>query len=132
MLGLWLALGAVSASAEWVEIERFEDGTRAFVDAASARRDGAIAQVAHLVRWGEMQRDEGLPPYLSTRVLTFYDCLGRREKYLSSTSYAGAMGNGARVTGDENEAAGWDSISEGSLEEKLWHVACALKLPEKE
>jgi hypothetical protein len=122
MFALILASGP--ASAGWVEVERFEDGTRAYADAASARRDGATAELAHLVRWGEPQRDDGVPTYLSTRVLTAYDCVGKREKYLTSTSYAGAMGDGVKVAHDANEAAGWDSISEDSLEDKLWHVAC--------
>ena len=115
-----------AALAEWVEIEKFEDGIRVFVERSSVRRSGDKAQLEHLVRWSEPQRDEGLPPYLSTTVRTAYDCIGKREKYLSSTSYAGAMGNGAEVVADDNEAQGWYSISESSMEDKLWKIACGL------
>jgi hypothetical protein len=120
-----LLFASTTVHAEWVEVERFDDGTRAYVDAALAPRDGETAQLTHLIRWGEPQKDEGLPPYLSTRVRTAYDCVAKREKYLGSDSFAGALGDGKRVVGDDNEAEGWDSISEGSLEEKLWKVACA-------
>jgi hypothetical protein len=113
--------------AEWVEIERFDDGMRVFVDPATVHRNGATAQVLHLVRWGEPQLEPGYPPYLSTIVRTAYDCAGKGEKYLASTSYAGAMGNGARVVADDNAVEGWYSISEASLEEKLWKIACAVK-----
>jgi hypothetical protein len=126
VLTLALALLNGAALAEWVEIEKFEDGIRVFVERSGVRRSGDKAQLEHLVRWSEPQRDEGLPPYLSTTVRTAYDCIGKREKYLSSTSYAGAMGNGAEVVADDNEAQGWYSISELSMEEKLWKIACGL------
>ena len=125
-LTLALVLLNGAALAEWVEIEKFEDGIRVFVERSSVRRSGDKAQLEHLVRWSEPQRDEGLPPYLSTTVRTAYDCIGKREKYLSSTSYAGAMGNGAEVVADDNEAQGWYSISESSMEDKLWQIACGL------
>lgn len=125
-LTLALAVLNGAALAEWVEIEKFEDGIRVFVDRTKVRRSGDTAQLEHLVRWSEPQRDEGLPPYLSTIVRTAYHCIDKREKYLSSTSYAGAMGNGAKVVGDDNEAQGWYSISESSMEDKLWKIACGL------
>ena len=126
VLTLALALLIGEVHAEWVEIEKFEDGIRVFVERSSVRRSGDTAQLEHLVRWSEPQRDEGLPAYLSTSVRTAYDCIGKREKYLSSTSYAGAMGNGAEVVADDNEAQGWYSISESSMEHKLWKIACGL------
>jgi len=122
-----LTLAAFSgvALAGWVEIEKFEDGIRVFADAATARRSGDTAQIQHLVRWAEPQVEPGLLPYLSTRVLAAYDCAGKRERYLASTSYAGTMGDGARISADDNEADAWYSISASSMEEKLWKIACA-------
>jgi len=127
-----LAMAALcgAARAEWVEIEKFEDGMRVYADATTARRSGEdkqFAQLAHLVRWGEPQVEAGLPPYLSTRVTAAYDCSGKTERYLASVSYAGAMGNGTRIVADDNEANEWYSISASSLEEKLWKIACAAK-----
>jgi hypothetical protein len=124
---LALAVLSGTALAEWVEIEKFDDGMRVFVDRKTARRSGETAQVTHLVRWGEAQRDDDGPPYLSTVVQTIYDCVGKRERYLASTSYAGAMGNGATVIADEDEAENWYSISESSMEDKLWKIACAAR-----
>ncbi len=126
---LTLALGLLSGPvpAEWVEIQKFEDGMRVFVDKATARRSGDMAQVLHLVRWSEPQLEEGFPPYLSTIVRTTYDCLGKRERYQASTSYTGPMGNGATVIADEDAVDGWYSISESSMEDKLWKIACAAK-----
>ena len=124
VLGTTLLALCAHAGAEWVEVERFEDNTRVYVDRKTARRDGDVAQVLHLVRWGEAQTDPGLPPYLSTIVRTDYHCIEKRERYLASTSYAGAMGNGASVVADHDEAESWYSISSGSMEEKLLKVAC--------
>lgn len=128
-LALALAFAVLSGSvlAEWVEVEKFDDGMRVFVDKATARRSGDTAQVSHLVRWGEPQVEPGYPNYLSTIVRTSYDCIGKREKYLASTSYTGTMGNGTKVISDEDEVENWYSISESSLEDKLWKIACGIK-----
>ena len=125
-LALAFALAALNgaAHAEWIEIDRFEDGMRVYVDRATAKRNGDTAEVMHLVRWAEPQQDEGLPPYRSTIVRTLYDCKDKHERYLESTSFAGPMGDGVAVVADENAVDGWYSISEASLEDKLWTVAC--------
>jgi len=122
-----LAALCVNAQAEWTEIQKFDDGMRVFVDKTTAHRNGDTAQLLHLVRWSEPQADEGMPPYQSTIVRTTYDCVGKHEKYLGSESYADPMGGGAKITADDNEAESWYSISEASLEEKLWKIACDLK-----
>lgn len=124
---LALALLCATAHAEWTEIQTFEDGMRVFVDNGTPHRNGDIAVLSHLVRWAEPQEDEGIHPYRSTIVRNSYDCAGKHEKYLGSTSYAESMGNGAKVTADDNEAESWYSISEGSMEEKLWKIACQAK-----
>lgn len=124
-LALTLATFSVLAHAEWSELTRFEDNTRIYIDKHTVSRDGNIAKTLHLVRWGEPQTDPGQPPYLSTVVRTAYDCANKKEKYLGSTSYAGAMGNGATIVADQDEADTWDSISDDSMEEKLWKAACA-------
>ena len=115
------------AHAEWVEIQKFDDGMRAFVDKATTHRNGDTAQLTHLVRWSEPQEEEGIYPYQSTVVRSSYDCVGKREKYLGSISYAQAMGTGNKVAVDDNEADTWYSISEGSMEEKLWTIACGIR-----
>lgn len=121
-----LVLPAAPSWAAWTEIERFDDGIRVFVDRDSARRDGDRAEVRHLVRWAELQADPGQPPFASTVVRTAYDCVNKWERFLSSASYAGTMGDGPRVAVDLNEAEGWSSVSAGSMEEKLWQTACGL------
>jgi hypothetical protein len=124
VLALLLAFSSSAAVAAWTEIEKFDDDMRVFVDPASVRRSGDTARLEHLVRWPVPQLEPAQPPYLSTKVLTDYDCSGKRERYLSSISYAGAMGNGARVAIDDNAAEGWDPVSADSMEEKLWQMAC--------
>ena len=131
-LALALALAALShaalaAPAAWTEISRFDDGMRVYVDRSSARRNGDTAEVLHLVRWAEPQQDDGLPTYRSTVVRALYDCLGKRERYLESTSFAGPMGDGDAVLADENAVEGWYSISPASMEDTLWAVACGAR-----
>ncbi len=128
LLRLFVSCGLVLAHslafAAWVEVEKFEDNTRVFVDPASAQRSGDIARVTHLVRWGEVQADEGIPVYRSTVVHSTYDCEKKLEKFISSMAYSGTMGNGTEVLEDDNAAPDWYSISPDSMEEKLWQAAC--------
>ena len=124
LFGLALALAALPALADWKEIYRFDDGMRIFVNQTRPFRDGDFAEITHLVRWGEPQTDDDDAVYLSTLVRTRYDCQHKLERYLGSTSYAGQMANGDVVISDDNEADKWYTISEASMEEKLWNVAC--------
>ena len=124
---LALAVLSSAALAEWVEIEKFDDGMRVFVDKTTARRSGDTAQVLHLVRWSEPQVEPGYPNYQSTIVRTTYDCVGKREKYMASMSFTGTMGTGSKVISDEDKVDHWYSISESSLEDKLWKIACGIK-----
>ena len=68
LVTLLLTVLCSAAHAEWAEIQAFDDGMRAFVDHATARRSGDTAQLTHLVRWGEPQEEEGIYPYRSTVV----------------------------------------------------------------
>jgi hypothetical protein len=124
-----LALTVLSgtALAAWVEIDRFDDGMRIFVDRTTAVRSGDTAQLTHLVRWGEPQLEPGSPPYLSTVVQTVYNCVSKGERYLGSTSFTGAMGDGAIVIADDDAVDFWYSISASSMEDKLWTIACAAR-----
>ena len=128
-LGLMLVLLGLAGPlrADWVEIAQFDDGMRVYVDPGSARREGDLAEVRHLVNWGEPQEEPGQAAYRSTIVQTRYDCRDKREKYLASVSYVEPMGRGIKVAADGREGEGWYSISVGSMEEKLWEIACRVK-----
>ena len=123
-LATLFALFPLSAGADWNEISSFDDGMRVFVNTGTVERIDEIAVVSHLVRWGEPQKSDEEAVYRSTIVRTRYDCANKLERYLGSVSYAGPMGNGDVVISDEDEADKWYTISDGSMEEKLWSVAC--------
>ena len=123
-LATLFAMLPLTAFADWNEISSFDDGMRVFVNTGTVERIDEIAVVSHLVRWGEPQKSDEEAVYLSTIVRTRYDCANKLERYLGSVSYAGPMGNGDVVISDEDEADKWYTISDGSMEEKLWSVAC--------
>lgn len=123
-LATLFAMLPLTAFADWNEISSFDDGMRVFVNTGTVERIDEIAVVSHLVRWGEPQKSDEEAVYRSTIVRTRYDCANKLERYLGSVSYAGPMGNGDVVISDENEADKWYTISDGSMEEKLWSVAC--------
>ena len=118
-----LAAGQV---VHWLEVDRLDDGIRIFADLASLTRVDDTAELRHLVRWGEPQIDPDVPAYLSTTVQSHYHCTEKLEKYLASTSYTGAMGDGQAVLVDTRAASTWTSISADSMEEKLWKIACEI------
>ena len=128
-LATLFAMLPLTAFADWNEISSFDDGMRVFVNTGTVERIDEIAVVSHLVRWGEPQKSDEEAVYLSTIVRTRYDCANKLERYLGSVSYAGPMGNGDVVISDENEADKWYTISDGSMEEKLWHTARDNKMP---
>ena len=123
-LATLFAILPLTAFAAWNEISSFDDGMRVFVNTGTVERIDEIAVVSHLVRWGEPQKSDEEAVYRSTIVRTRYDCANKLERYLGSVSYAGPMGNGDVVISDEDEADKWYTISDGSMEEKLWSVAC--------
>ena len=123
-LATLFAILPLTAFADWNEISSFDDGMRVFVNTGTVERIDEIAVVSHLVRWGEPQKSDEEAVYRSTIVRTRYDCTKKLERYLGSTSYAGPMGNGDVVVSDEDEADKWYTISEGSMEERLWSIAC--------
>ncbi len=123
-LATLFAMLPLTAFADWNEISSFDDGMRVFVNTGTVERIDEIAVVSHLVRWGEPQKSDEEAVYRSTIVRTRYDCANKLERYLGSVSYAGPMGNGDVVISDEDEADKWYTISEGSMEERLWSVAC--------
>jgi hypothetical protein len=129
VLALLLVVSNAGALAEWGSVEKFEDNTEVFADPTRAQRSGDLAQLRHLVRWGEPQTEDGHPPYRSTVVRMAYDCRTRKEKYLASISYAGANGDGEKIVSDEDEAESWAGVSEASMEEKLWTIACGAERP---
>ena len=123
-LATLFAILPLTAFADLNEISSFDDGMRVFVNTGTVERIDEIAVVSHLVRWGEPQKSDEEAVYRSTIVRTRYDCANKLERYLGSVSYAGPMGNGDVVISDEDEADKWYTISDGSMEEKLWSVAC--------
>ena len=123
-LATLFAILPLTAFADWNEISSFDDGMRVFVNTGTVERIDEIAVVSHLVRWGEPQKSDEEAVYRSTIVRTRYDCANKLERYLGSVSYAGPMGNGDVVISDEDEADKWYTISDGSMEGKLWSVAC--------
>ena len=123
-LATLFAILPLTAFADWNEISSFDDGMRVFVNTGTVERIDEIAVVSHLVRWGEPQKSDEEAVYRSTIVRTRYDCANKLERYLGSVSYAGPMGNGDVVISDEDEADKWYTISDGSMEERLWSVAC--------
>ena len=125
---LFLSLTLISggfAHATWEEIEQFEDGMRVYVLRESLQRDGEISYLDHLVRWPEPQTGDDHAPYRSTRVHTAYHCEQKLERYVSSRSFAGVMGDGSVVLEDTEEAQVWFRVSDSAMEGKLWRLACA-------
>jgi hypothetical protein len=62
-------------------------------------------------------------PFLSARNHYEYDCAGSRRRMLSTTGFAGHMGQGA-VVGSGSSTLAWEPVPAGGPIREHWKVAC--------
>ncbi len=110
----------------WELIELFEEGAL-YVERQSMQFNETenTGQLRFLVAWKEAQEDfVGGEKYRSTKISALYNCAERLETQLAEITYQGKMGTGKVLSKETYDAPETYSFSEGSMEEKLWKIAC--------
>jgi hypothetical protein len=96
-------------------------GMDVYVARATIRTSGARAQMADLYDFKHARAFEG-KSFLSARNRFEYDCGAPRRRMLSTTGFAGHMGQGAVVASDG--AGGWEAVGTSGPLHEMWKVAC--------
>ena len=120
---LLLSIGPVQA--EWVAIGSSDDGTTAYADPDTIRREDEMVKMWILFDFKTTQTVAG-HLMLSIKGQEEYDCAGSRRRVLTFSEFSGNMGGGKEVHSTSGEGA-WGPIVPESVVHSLWKFACGKK-----
>lgn len=123
ILIILLFLSSGPAYAEWVSIDKTDDGMTVYADLDTIRRNGDLVKMWHLYDNNKIQTKVG-DTYWSVKRQTEYDCAEGRSRMLAVTSFSGNMGRGNVVFSDSDEQK-WEPVQPGSVDQILWRFACS-------
>lgn len=131
-LSVWALIAIVPLSfrplyAEWVNIDgKVENGRiiyTVYLDTDSIRRTGNIVTLWALYDYIAIQSIVG-GPWLSSKTRRQYECVEERVRLLGYMTFTGNMGSGEAVYSNSDQS-GWESLTPGSIDRKLWEFACS-------
>ena len=112
-----------SAIAEWTVAGRSE-GAVIYYDPATIRKSGS-----KVIIWSlhDYKTPRGQIEYSSVTLESEYDCIKKQSRRLFISFYQKSMGTGATIK-KEIERRNWVPITEGTIKEAIWKMACKNKL----
>jgi hypothetical protein len=117
------------AQEKWVDIGgKVQDGLtvyRVYVDPDNIHRNGDVVTLWALFDYMTIQSIVG-GPWLSSKAQRQFDCAENRIRLLGYMTFTGNMGSGEPVFSNSAESK-WEPIAPGSIDRKLWEVACSKK-----
>lgn len=122
LLMLLLAAMSTGAMAEWVRVGSNIDTTM-YADLSTIRRSGDTAKLWSLDDYKSPESVKGIPPYLSRKSQTEFDCKEERSRTLYFSVHSENMSAGNSIYAGEGFMK-WRPVSPGSADEILWEVAC--------
>ena len=125
--GFWLlitllVLSSGPAYAEWVRIDKTEDGQTTYADPGTIRRNGDLVKMWYLLDY-ETSPTVSRVEFLSIKTQNVFDCVEDRTQTLSQTWFAGRMGSG-KVIHSTDETRSWILLAPESVGLALWKIAC--------
>ena len=117
-----LVLNSGPAYAEWVAVEKTDDGMTIYFDPDSIRRKEDLVKMWVLYDYKTVQTVEGVS-YLTLKTQSEYDCTEKRTRMLEFTYFSGQMGSGKVAFSDSVEGK-WLPVSPDSIGEAVWKFAC--------
>ncbi len=120
----FLLLSSVPAYAEWVQIDKNDEGMTTYADPDSIRRKGDLAKMWALYDFKTIRTLEG-KSYLSYMVQREYDCAEERIRYLAFTFFSGNIGSGKVVPTTSDEQQKSEPVQPDSISLTLFKAACA-------
>jgi hypothetical protein len=129
LLAFWflltlLVLSSGPACAEWVLIDKTEQGMYTYVDPDSIRRTGDLVEMWQLFDFKNVQISKMGRSFLSMRAQIEYGCLGEQSRSLALTVFTGNMGKGEVVPSTRIKESEWEPVAPASMAQRLWKLAC--------
>ena len=124
LMTLLLMMTATAASAAWTHVAG-TDKFNSYVDTKTIRRDGHFVKMWELRDYLQVQTNGSGDSYLSTAVLSRYDCKEEMIASLSITQYSGQMGDGEVVWNSGKVDEDLEYIIPGSVADENLKIACA-------
>ncbi len=119
-----LLLSSGPAHAEWVLIDKTDDGMSTYVDTATIRRKGELVKMWIMYDFKNVQTDAfAFGPYLSLKGQSEFDCIEERGRSIAQTLFSGNTGKGEVIFTDVTKQA-WRPAAPESIGRMLWKVAC--------
>ncbi len=117
-------VGTAPALAGWNETGR-SDSNIAYVDVSTIKRNVSTASMDSLLDKFSPTQIGSDRPYSSIKTTASYNCDNRSMQVVSTTYYAGRMGQGVvvRQFGAESK---WNSITPDGADILSWKIACGL------
>ena len=119
-----LLLSSSPAYAEWVVVDKNDDGTT-YIDPDTIRRKGNLVKMWHLFDYKTTRIVAGNLS-LSSKAQSEYDCAEERFRGLAYTDFLFNMGRGMVTNSSLNEEK-WQPVQPRSVGEALWEAACGKK-----
>ena len=100
-----------------------------YIDIESIQRNGDIVTLWALFDYMTIQSIVG-GPWLSSKTRREYDCVEERVRLVGYMTFTGNMGSGEAVYSNSDQS-GWESLTPGSIDRKLWEFACSANVTAK-
>lgn len=109
----------------WENIGGNSEGMTLYIDRATIRRHGDIAEMQHLYDFKTAETiDNSNKAYLSIKGNDEYNCKENQSRMLASSFHSENMGKGEALFSESNPGP-WAAIASGSVDEALFKIACA-------
>jgi hypothetical protein len=120
-----LVLRSGPAYAEWVLIDKTEQGMYTYVDPDSIRRTGDLVEMWHMLDLTTAINISGNPS-LSVKAQRQYDCPKELYHEITYAYFSERLGTGKVIYSSPHESK-WEAVAPQSIADVLWKYACNKK-----
>ena len=124
IIGVMLAAAAPAPAPKWVMFETLPDGI-IYIDPASVRRQGSLADMWVLIDYKVAQPDKVGKTVKSDKLHYRYDCKGKQFTLLATAAHAGAMGTGEIVDANP-DLPPMSPVPPDTTADRMWQRACGI------
>lgn len=117
--------GCVKLELEWEKISESSDKATYYGDRDTIRKNGDRVKMWNLVDFKSVQNDGSDKQFLSTKMLTEFDCQEEKYRSLALIFHSENMGAG-KVVYSNSDPQKWEPVSPRSMSEVMLKFACGI------